>query len=58
MSDPSVSTDLGAPPGPKRELSLFDSTCIIVGIIVGVGIFQTAPDIAGAMGHPVGALAI
>jgi len=31
---------------PKRELSLFDSTCIIVGIIVGVGIYQMAPDIA------------
>lgn len=31
---------------PKRELSLFDSTCIIVGIIIGVGIYQTAPDVA------------
>jgi amino acid transporter len=31
---------------PKRELSLFDSTCIIAGIIVGVGIYQMAPDIA------------
>ncbi len=31
---------------PKRELSLFDSTCIIVGIIVGVGIYQMSPDIA------------
>ncbi len=31
---------------PKKELSLFDSTCIIVGIIIGVGIYQMAPDIA------------
>jgi amino acid transporter len=31
---------------PKRELSLFDSTCIIVGIIIGSGIYQMAPDIA------------
>ena len=31
---------------PKKELSLFDSTCIIVGIIIGAGIFQMAPDIA------------
>ena len=31
---------------PKRELSLFDSTCIIVGIIIGAGIYQMAPDIA------------
>ena len=31
---------------PKRELSLFDSTCLIVGIIIGAGIYQMAPDIA------------
>jgi len=31
---------------PKKELSLFDSTCIIVGIIIGAGIFQMSPDIA------------
>ena len=31
---------------PSRELSLFDSTCIIVGIIIGVGIYQMAPAIA------------
>jgi len=31
---------------PRKELSLFDSACIIVGIIIGVGIFQLAPDIA------------
>ncbi|MFB0555885.1 MAG: hypothetical protein ACETWQ_21480 [Phycisphaerae bacterium] len=31
---------------PGKELSLFDSTCIIVGIIIGAGIYQMAPDIA------------
>lgn len=31
---------------PKRELTLLDSTCLIVGIIVGVGIYQVAPDVA------------
>jgi len=31
---------------PKKELSLFDSTCIIVGIIIGAGIYQMAPAIA------------
>ena len=31
---------------PKRELSLFDSTCLIVGIIIGAGIYQVAPDVA------------
>ncbi|MGA1237915.1 MAG: APC family permease [Limisphaerales bacterium] len=31
---------------PKQVLSLFDSTCLIVGIIIGAGIYQMAPDIA------------
>jgi len=31
---------------PKRQLSLFDSTCLIVGIIIGAGIYKTAPDVA------------
>ncbi len=35
---------------PQKALSLFDSVCLIVGIIIGVGIYQTAPDVAkGAM---------
>lgn len=34
------------PETPKRELSLFDSTCLIVGIIIGAGIYQMAPAIA------------
>jgi amino acid transporter len=36
---------------PRRVLTLFDSTCLIVGIIVGVGIYQVTPDVArGATG--------
>lgn len=31
---------------PRRELSLLDSTCLIVGIIIGVGIYQSAPEVA------------
>ena len=31
---------------PKRSLTLFDSTSIIVGIIIGVGVYQNAPMIA------------
>ena len=31
---------------PKKELTLFDSTCLIVGIIIGAGIYQMAPAIA------------
>ena len=43
---------------PKRELSLFDSVCIIVGIIIGAGIFETAPTVAACMGGLGGALGI
>ncbi len=35
---------------PQRVLSLFDSACMIVGIIIGAGIYQMAPAIAGGAG--------
>ena len=44
--------------GPARALTLFDSTCLIVGIIVGAGIYQTAPDVARGVGGAWGVLAI
>jgi len=44
--------------GPRKELSLFDSTCIIVGIIVGAGIYETAPVVAGCMGSAAGILGV
>lgn len=34
---------------PRKELGLFDSVCIIVGIIIGAGIYKTTPIIAGAL---------
>ena len=43
---------------PKKELSIFDSTCIIVGIIIGAGIYETAPTIAGCMATATGTLAV
>ncbi len=46
------------PVTPKKELSLFDSTCIIVGIIIGAGIYQMAPAIASGADGPWGVLAI
>ncbi len=42
----------------KKELSLFDSICIIVGIIIGVGIYETAPTVAAGMAGPTGTIAI
>jgi len=43
---------------PRKELSLFDSTCIMVGIIIGAGIYETAPMVAKCMGSGLGVLAI
>jgi APA family basic amino acid/polyamine antiporter len=43
---------------PRRELSLFDSTCIIVGIIIGAGIYETAPTVAQCLGSTTGVLVI
>ena len=42
----------------RQQLSLFDSTCLIVGIIIGVGIYQMAPDIAKGAGSAWGVLGI
>ena len=43
---------------PKRQLSLFDSTCLIVGIIIGAGIYQMTPNIASGASCWWGLLAI
>lgn len=43
---------------PKQELSLFDSTCIIVGIIIGAGIYETAPTVAQCLGSTAGVLGV
>ncbi len=32
---------------PSRQLTLFDSICIIAGIVIGAGIYETTPAIAG-----------
>jgi amino acid transporter len=44
---PPDSTNEGA---PRQELSLFDATSLILGIIIGAGIYQTAPDVARGAG--------
>lgn len=59
---PSPSTS-GAPAAdaataPRQALSLFDSTCLIVGIIIGAGIYQTAPQVALGAGGPWAAIGL
>jgi len=39
-------TKLTTPERPRQRLSLFDSICIIVGTIIGAGVFETTPDVA------------
>lgn len=36
--------------GPRRSLTLLDISCLTVGIIVGAGIYQTAPAVAAGAG--------
>ena len=43
---------------PTRQLGQFDSTCLIVGIIIGAGIYRLAPDIAQGVGGPVTLMAL
>jgi amino acid transporter len=43
---------------PTRSLSLFDATSLIVGIIVGAGIYQMAPDVAKGVDSAWGLLGI
>ncbi len=55
MVDESASVNGGvassdAPSAPRPQLTLFDSTCIIVGIIIGSGIYETSSTVAGCMG--------
>ncbi len=41
---------------PVRSLTLLDSVCIIVGTIIGAGIFGATPDVAGTAGGHVSLL--
>jgi amino acid transporter len=53
MSDdarPAATPDAAPPAVPRPQLSLFDSTCIIVGIIIGSGIYESSSMVAGCMG--------
>jgi len=49
MSAPDPSSPPAVQAVPKRQLTLFDSTCIIVGIIIGAGIYESSPVIANVV---------
>src|SRR5262245_6609380 len=47
--------------GPKRELTLLDAIYLIVGVIIGAGVYSFAPQIASAVptsGHVLGLWAL
>lgn len=46
MSTAASQPSHGAPAAPKRQLTLFDSTSMILGIIIGAGIYESSPLIA------------
>ena len=35
---------------PKQQLTLFDALSIIIGIVIGAGIYETTPLIAKSLG--------
>ena len=37
---------------PRPQLTLTDTVCLMVGIIVGAGIFETSPRVAAAISDP------
>jgi len=43
---------------PQRQLTLLDSVWLIVGIIVGAGIYQVAPDVAKGTSSGLGMMAV
>ena len=47
--DPETTPPASPAAAPRRELTLFDSTCLIVGVIVGSGIFRAPPLVAEAV---------
>lgn len=49
QTSPSATDAHGLPGQPRKELTLFDSICIIVGIIIGAGIYKTTPTIASVL---------
>ena len=46
MTSPTTSESAQAPAAPRRQLTLLDSTSIIVGIIIGSSIYESTPLIA------------
>ena len=43
---------------PSRQLTLFDSICIIGGVVIGAGIYETAPDIASQVDSSTALIAV
>ncbi len=53
-----MSTESKPSDSPRRQLTLLDSTCIIVGIIIGVGIYEITPTVASNVRDPLSLIAV
>ncbi|MBP90962.1 MAG: amino acid permease [Planctomycetaceae bacterium] len=47
-----------SPNAPTRQLTLFDSMCIIAGVVIGAGIYETTPLIASNVASPTSLLMV
>lgn len=52
MRDPHAAASLPSAAGPSRRLSLLDAVAILVGIIIGAGLFETSPQLARLAAGP------
>ena len=43
---------------PVRQLGLFDAVCIMVGIVIGVGIYESPPRVAANVSGPTSLLLV
>jgi basic amino acid/polyamine antiporter, APA family len=57
MNDQRTDSTDGLCPPPARQLSLWDSICLIVGIIIGASIYETSPSIFQSSGSATSGMA-
>lgn len=50
--DPEEREEIQAKRQPKRALGLFDSTMVVIGVMIGSGIFIVPADMARILGGP------
>lgn len=57
-SPASATSTLTSPVGSRRELGLWDAVSIIIGIVIGAGIYETAPLVFANVSSPLAAVGV